>query len=377
MPAQGITVTERSKILVVDDTPHNVKLLADLLDIKGYDVATAASGAEALALLPGFDPDIVLLDVMMPGMSGYEVCQKIRDNPETKLLPVVMVTALDAAEERIKGIEVGADDFLSKPINISELLARVHSLLRIRQLHETVRSQAEELAMWNQKLEQRVAEQVGQLRRLERLKRFFSPQLAETIANEGMKLLEPHRRHVSVVFVDLRGFTQFAESVDPEELMDMLRQYHGEMGRLIVKYEGSLERFTGDGLMIFFNDPVEVPDPEERAVRMAIEMKDAINVLREQWTKLGWELGFGIGITSGHATLGAIGFEERWDYAAIGPVTNLAARLCAVAEDGQILISNQFLTKVGKLVKSVSIGEIALKGFSRPISVHNVLAARL
>jgi adenylate cyclase len=376
MPAQGIMVTERSKILVVDDTPHNVKLLADLLDAKGYDVSTAASGAEALAQLPEFDPDIVLLDVMMPGMSGYEVCQKIRDNPETKLLPVVMVTALDAAEERIKGIEVGADDFLSKPINTNELLARVRSLLRIRELHETVRVQAAELAMWNEKLEQRVAEQVGQVRRLERLKRFFSPQLAETISNEGMKLLEPHRRHVSVVFVDLRGFTQFAESAEPEELMDMLRQYHGEMGRVIVKYEGSLERFTGDGLMIFFNDPVEIPNPEERAVRMALDMKDAINVLRNRWMKLGWELGFGVGITSGYATLGAIGFEERWDYAAIGTVTNLAARLCATAEDGQILVTGRLLTKVDKLVESVSIGEIDLKGFSRPVSVYNVLATR-
>jgi class 3 adenylate cyclase len=180
-----------------------------------------------------------------------------------------------------------------------------------------------------------------------------------------------------VVFVDLRGFTQFAESVDPEELMDMLRQYHGEMGRLIVKYEGSLERFTGDGLMIFFNDPVEVPDPEERAVHMAIEMKNAINVLREQWTKLGWELGFGVGITSGYATLGAIGFEERWDYAAIGTVTNLAARLCSTAEDGQILVTSRFLTKIEGIVESMSIGEIALKGFSRPVSVHNVLATRL
>jgi adenylate cyclase len=377
MPAQGVTVTEQSKILVVDDTPHNVKLLADLLGAKGYDVRTAASGAEALALLPGFNPDIVLLDVMMPGMSGYEVCKEIRNNPETRLLPVVMVTALDAAEERIKGIEVGADDFLSKPINTNELLARVGSLVRIQELHEKVRVQAAELATWNEKLEQRVAEQVGQLRRLERLKRFFSPQLAETISDGGMKLLEPHRRYVSVVFVDLRGFTYFAESVEPEELMDMLRQFHGEMGRIIVKYEGSLERFTGDGLMIFFNDPVEIPDHEERAVRMAVAMKDAVKSLKDQWMKRGWELGFGVGITSGYATLGAIGFEERWDYAAIGTVTNLAARLCATAEDGQILVTSRFLSKIEGIVESMSIGEIALKGFSRPVSVHNVLATRL
>lgn len=367
---------EQSRILVVDDTPHNVKLLADLLAVKGYDVSTAASGAEALELLPQFGPDIVLLDVMMPGMSGYEVCQKIRKNPETRLLPVIMVTALDAAEERIKGIEAGADDFLSKPINTVELLARVHSLLQIRELHETVQTQAVELAEWNEKLEQRVAEQVGTLQRLERLKRFFSPQLAEAISNQGMKLLEPHRRKVTVVFLDLRGFTQFAESAEPEEMMDMLREYHGEMGRLIMQHEGTLERFTGDGLMIFFNDPVEVPDAEERAVRMAVGMKESIGKLGEQWSRLGWNLGFGIGITTGYATLGAIGFKERWDYAAIGTVTNLAARLCSDAEDGQILVTDRLIAKIEDLVDSVSMGEYSLKGFRESVQVHNVLAMR-
>jgi len=369
-------VSEQSKILVVDDTPHNVKLLADLLTFKGYDVCTAASGPQALELLAGFDPDIVLLDVMMPGMSGYEVCTEIRNNPETRLLPVVLVTALDAAEERVKGIEAGADDFLSKPINRNELLARVRSLLRIRKLHQTVRAQADELAAWNVELEQRVSEQVEQLRRLEHLKRFFSPQLAEAISREGMKSLEPHRRHVSVVFLDLRGFTSFAESAEPAELMKILRQYHGEMGPLIIEHEGTLERFTGDGLMIFFNDPVEVDDPEERAISMAVAMMEAIDTLRNQWVSRGWDLGIGMGIASGNATLGAIGFEQRWDYAAIGPVTNLAARLCSIAKDRQILVTDRMLARVGGKFKSVSIGETKLKGFSRPVHVHNILADR-
>ena len=369
-------MSDRPKVLVVDDTPNNVKLLADLLTARDYDVRTAASGAEALEQLGEYGPDIVLLDVVMPGMSGYEVCRKIREDPATRLLPVVMVTALDPAEERVKGIEAGADDFLSKPINTAELLARVRSLLRIRELHEKVRAQAAELADWNKKLEERVEMQVTQLRRLERLKRFFSPQLAEAISGDGMKLLEPHRRRVTVVFVDLRGFTRFAESAEPEELMDVLTQYHAEMGRLIMQHQGTLERFTGDGLMIFFNDPVEMPDPEERAVRMAVEMQGAVAELRKQWARLGWELGFGIGITSGYATLGAIGFEGRWDYAAIGTVTNQAARLCGVAEEGQILVADRVLARVEEVVEAVSIGELALKGLSDPVRVHNVVGMR-
>ena len=369
-------MAEQPKVLVVDDTPHNVKLLADLLMARNYDVDTAASGEEALEKLPGFNPDIVLLDVMMPGISGYEVCEKIRSNPETLLLPVVLVTALDASEERVKGIQAGADDFLTKPINTNELFARVGSLLRIGELHKTVKAQAAELAMWNQKLEQRVAEQLEQLQRLERLKRFFSPQVAEAISKEGMKSLEPHRRNVSVVFTDLRGFTGFAEGAEPEEVMDMLNEFHGEMGRIIVKHEGTLERFTGDGLMVFFNDPVEIADPEARAVRMAVEMMTAANMLQAEWTKRGWELGYGIGISSGDATLGAIGFEERWDYAAIGSVTNLAARLCADALDGQILVPENILGKVSEIVDSEALGDLNLKGFSQTFSVHNILATK-
>ncbi|HEY7676738.1 MAG TPA: response regulator [Candidatus Methylomirabilis sp.] len=363
-----------AKILVVDDTPSNVKLLGDALAGKGYAVVTAASGAEGLEKVEAERPDLVLLDVVMPGMSGYEVCRKIRENPATGILPVVMVTALDPNLEKIKGLEAGADDFLTKPINQPELLARIRSLLRMKELYETVQAQAAELSAWNKTLERRVAEQVTQLERLGRLKRFFSPQLAELIvAGDAEDPLKSHRREVTVVFLDLRGFTAFAETADPEEVMGVLREYHAEMGKLILAHEGTLERFTGDGMMIFFNDPVPVPNPAERAVRMALAMRDRVEELTLRWRKRGYELEFGVGIAQGYATIGAIGFEGRWDYGAIGTVTNLAARLCGEAKPGQILVSQRMLGVVEELAEAAPAGELVLKGFQRPVPAHNVL----
>src|ERR1700747_2634376 len=355
------------KILVVDDTPKNVKLLADLLAVKGYSVATASSGREALAQIEAHQPDLVLLDVVMPEMSGYEVCREIRGNPATAMLPVVMVTALDPNEERVKGIEAGADDFLTKPINQPELLARVKSLLRIKELHDTVQSQASQLAEWNKSLEARVQEQLTQLERLGRLKRFFSPQLAELIVAGGVEdPLKTHRRELTVVYLDLRGFTAFAETAEPEEVMGVLREYHAEMGKLILEHEGTLERFTGDGMMIFFNDPVPVPNAPERAVRMAVAMRERVDELLVKWRKRGYDLDFGVGIAQGYATIGAIGFEGRMDYGAIGTVTNQAARLCGEAKPRQILISQRVFGAVEALVEVEELGGLALKGFSKP-----------
>ncbi|PYN72559.1 MAG: adenylate/guanylate cyclase domain-containing response regulator [Candidatus Rokuibacteriota bacterium] len=358
------------KILVVDDTPVNVKLLADLLTVKGYAVVTAASGAEALAAVEKDQPDLVLLDVMMPGMSGYDVCRKIRANVATAMLPVVMVTALDPVQERVKGIDAGADDFLSKPINQPELLARVKSLLRIKLLHD-------ELAEWSRTLEQRVEQQLAQLDRLERLKRFFSPQLAELIVSgDAEDPLKSHRREIVVVFLDLRGFTAFAETSEPEEVMGVLREYHVAMGRAIVEHEGTLERFTGDGMMIFFNDPVPVPDAAARAVRMALAMRARVDELLVRWRKRGYDLDFGVGIAQGYATIGAIGFEGRMDYGAIGTVTNMAARLCGEAQPRQILVSQRVLGAVEALVEAEELGGLTLKGFSKPVPAFNLLRLR-
>ena len=365
------------KILVVDDTPRNVKLLADLLSVKGYAVSTASSGREALVTIAADVPDLVLLDVVMPEMSGYEVCQKIRASEATKMLPVVMVTALDPSVERVKGIEAGADDFLPKPINQPELLARVKSLLRIKELHDVVQRQAAELAAWNNHLEQRVQEQVQQLERLERLKRFFSPQLADLIVSgDAEDPLKTHRCELTVVFLDLRGFTAFAETAEPEEVMAILHEYHAAMGKLILEHEGTLEHFAGDGMMIFFNDPVPVANPAERALLMTLAMRERVKELTVKWRKLGYDLDFGVGIAQGYTTIGAIGFEGRWEYGAIGSVPNLAARLCGEAKPGQILVSQRFLGGVEELCVAESAGELLLKGFHRPIPAFNILGVK-
>jgi DNA-binding response OmpR family regulator len=367
----------RGRILVVDDDPRNVKLLNDLLAFKGYEVITAASGVAALEQVATGRPDLVLLDVLMPGMSGYEVCRALRADSATQMLPVVMVTALDHNEERTRGLEAGADEFLTKPIHPPELLARVRSLLRIKSLHDTVQVQARQLAAWNAQLEQRVAEQMTELGRLSRLKRFVAPQLAELIVSGiAEDPLASHRREVTVVFLDLRGFTGFAETATPDEVMTVLRDYHATMGRLAQSHRGTLERFTGDAIMIFFNDPVVVPDPTERAVKMAVAMRDAARVLGAEWSRHGFALGLGIGIAHGFATIGAIGFENRIDYGAIGTVTNLAARLCAEAAAGEILVERETLSAVEPLAEFEVLEPLCLRGFSRPVEAARILGLR-
>ncbi|HEY2558231.1 MAG TPA: response regulator [Caldimonas sp.] len=364
----------RAKILVVDDVALNVKLLADLLAAKGYRTCAAASGAEALAALDRERPDLVLLDVMMPGMSGYEVCAAIRADPAHAMLPVVLVTALDPAQERAKGLDAGADDFLSKPVSQAELLARVRSLLRIKSLYDELLRQKGELAELNRTLEQRVEAGVHQLEKVSRLKRFFSPQLAELIVAGGAEYpLKSHRREITVVFLDLRGFTSFTETADPEDVMAVLGEYHAAIGALVLGHEGTLERFTGDGVMVFFNDPVPVPDPALRAARMALAMQHEVRRLAEVWSKRGHALAMGIGIAQGFATIGGIGFPGRIDYGAIGTVTNLAARLCGEAQGGEILCSQRVRASLDGALPVEPAGELVLKGFHKPVPAFRVV----
>lgn len=362
------------RVLVVDDTPANVKLLDDLLTFHGYDVEAAKGGEEALQRLRQRAPDLVLLDVLMPGLSGYDVCRAIRADAAFELLPVVMVTALDDREARIRGFEAGADDFISKPVHAPELLARVRSLLRIRGLYETVQRQAEQLAAWNRTLEARVAEQVSHVEKLQRLKRFFSPQLAELILAGGADdPLQSHRRDITVVFLDLRGFTAFAASAEPEEVMAALAEFHRTVGRRILEFQGTLERFTGDGMMVFFNDPLPIQQPARRAVEMAFAMQEDTLKLSARWKKKGYTLGLGIGIAQGYATVGAIGFEGRIDYGAIGTVTNMASRLCELAEPGEILAAQRVHMEVEERVFAEDLGEVPLHGFARPVRAFRLL----
>ena len=365
------------KILVVDDTPANIKLLDAVLAPRGYTVVTAASGGEALEKVASERPDLILLDILMPGMDGYEVCQRLRADPATRLLPVVMITA-SGEQEKIKAIEAGADDFIPKPFNQPELLARVKSLLRIKDYYDTIQSQTAELAEWNRSLETRVRQQVDELERLGRLRRFLSPQLAELIVSSGDEsLLKSHRREISVVFCDLRSFTAFTETAEPEEVMGILQEYHAAMGVLIHHYKGMVGHFAGDGLMVFFNDPLPCPDPAECAVRMALTMREQMDELSAAWQKRGHELGFSVGIALGYATLGQIGFEGRFDYGAIGSVVNLASRLCGEARAGQILIASRVYAAVEALVEAEHRGELTLKGFHKPVTAFNVLGLKV
>ncbi len=372
MDGNGMAAETPVTVLVVDDQPQNIRLLDAVLSPRGYQVITASSGEEALHLLSESDPDLVLLDVVMPGLDGYAVCRRIREDTRTAFLPVVMITA-SGAQERLRALECGADDFVSKPFDQSELLARVASLARVKRYQDTIRRQAEELAQWNKQLEERVSEGVAELERIGRLRRFLSPQLADLVISSGDDgFLSSHRREIVVVFCDLREFTTFAESSEPEEVMAVLDEFHAALGDLIFRFEGTLERFTGDGLMVFFNDPVPCDDPAARSVRMAVAMRDRVRELTERWMRRGHELGFGIGIAQGYATLGRIGFEGRFDYAAIGSVTNLAARLCAEAKAWQILVTQRVMSESGEIAVGESVGELNLRGFAKPVRAFDI-----
>lgn len=359
------------KIVVVDDTPANIRLLEAVLAPRNYTVLPAASGRDALELISRERPDLILLDILMPEMDGYEVCRRLRDDPATRALPVVMITA-SGDQEKLRALEAGADDFIPKPFNQAELLARVRSLLRVKQYYDVIQAQTDELAELNRTLEDRVQQQLSELERMGRLRRFLSPQIADVVVSSGDEtILRSHRRQVAVIFCDLRGFTGFSE--DPEEVMAVLGEYHEAMGALISAAEATVGFFEGAGLMVFFNDPLPCPEPAAQAVRLAVSMRDRMEEMLRAWGKRGHDLGFGVGIDFGYATLGQIGFEGRRDYGVIGNVVNLASRLCDEAASGQILLSQRVYAAVEQGLEVEPAGEFTLKGILKPVTAYRIV----
>lgn len=355
-------------ILLVDDEPRNLRLLRDLLQARGYRTSAASSGEEALAAVRAAPPDLVLLDVLMPGLDGLAVCRELRRLEHGDALPIVVVTSLEGREDRLAALDAGADDFLSKPIDRAELFARIRALLRAKRLYDEVLRQHEALAEASRTLEAKVAQAVDDVQKLSRLKRFFSPALVERIIAGGIDdPLRTHRREITVLFADLRGFTAFAEAFEAEQVMAVLREFHAGMGLLIHQHEGTLERFTGDGMMVFFNDPDPMPDHPQRAARLARAMIERGRGLAEAWRDRRIDLSLAIGISQGVATLGTIGFDSRVDYAAIGRVTNLAARLCAEARPWEILASESVAAMLPGFDPAGPLRWLSLKGFHQPV----------
>ena len=360
------------RILVVDDNETNRDILVTRLEAHGYQTLQAADGEEALRGVAQHRPDVVLLDVMMPNLDGLEACRRLKSDRAVAFTPVILVTAKATTQDIVAGLDAGADEYLTKPVDQAALVARVRSALRIKSLHEQVQAQAADLANWNQTLARRVEEQVAEIERIGRLKRFLAPQVAQLVSSGDERVLESHRREVTIVFCDLRDFTPFSETAEPEEVITVLREYHETLGALIDKFEGTIERFAGDGLLVLFNDPLPCADPSARAVRMAVEMCEQVAKLAARWRSQGHELGFGIGIAHGYATLGCVGFEGRFQYSVTGTCANLASRLCDQASNGQILVDAKVHAQVKGLAEMESVGESSLKGFHRQVKVFNV-----
>jgi adenylate cyclase len=359
-----------ARILVVDDIADNVEILRMRLTSLGYEVLVAEDGEQALARVREMLPDLILLDIMMPKIDGLEVVRRLKADATLPFIPIILVTAKANPKDVVAGLDAGGDDYLTKPIDHGALVARVRAMLRIKTLHDEVQA-------LNEGLEAKVRAQVEELERVGRLRRFLAPQLAQAIVSAGDEtVLQNHRREVVALFCDLRGFTSFAETAEPEDIMAVLDEYHGTVGPLIRKYEGTLDRFTGDGMMVFFNDPLPCPDAPQRAAHLAIEMRDAVAALAPSWKRRGHVLGFGVGMAQGYATLGRIGFEDRFDYTAIGAVINLAARLCSDAGDGQILTSGRLAASMADVVEVDDLGDRTLRGMSRPVAVVNLRALR-
>ncbi len=361
---------ESGVALVVDDSAVNRKLLTQLLGSLGLRTIEAEQGLAALAILrgdAGRSIDVVLLDVVMPELDGYATLAEIKADDAIRHLPVIMISGVDELDSVVRCIEMGATDYLPKPFDPAVLRARINASLGAKRMRDMELEYVDRLAALNETIE----------RQKQELSRFLSPQIAALISSaEGEQLLAGHRRQITVVFAELRGFTAFAQQAEPEELFGVLAEYHGMMGTEIVRHGGTLEHFAGDGMMVFFNDPVFQDDHVERAVRMAVSMRGRFGELSSGWRKRGYELHLGVGIATGYATLGRIGFEGRHDYGAIGNVVILASRLSSEARADQILLDQRVHAAVEDLVDVEPVGELQLKGMTRLVPAVNVVGLR-
>ena len=333
----------------------------------GHSVLEAGNGREALAVLDQQSVDLVLTDIEMPEMDGYALLEHRHDDARLREIPFIVISGVEEMASIIACIKLGAEDFLPKPFDPVLLHARIGASIEKKRM-------TDELREWNLRLSARVDEKVREVERLNTLRRFVTPQLAEAIASGGEDILRSHRREITVLFCDLRGFTAFAETAEPEEVMGVLAEFHNAVGPMIFEHEGTIAQFTGDGMLVFFNDPILCAEPARQAVRLAIAMRDRTAELSQQWRRRGHDLTLGIGIAVGFATCGEIGFEGRTEYTAIGTVVNLAARICGVAPGGQILVTNRVHAAVEDRVEGRSLGDMEFKGLTRPVPVFEISA---
>jgi adenylate cyclase len=353
-------------VLVVDDDPLNRQLLSMSIGHLGHAVVEAGHGLDAIAVLAVHDVDVVLTDIEMPEMDGYGLLEHRANDDRLRAIPFIVISGVDEMASIIRCIGLGAEDYLPKPFDPVLLHARLGASLDRKRM-------TDELQQLNEHLAERVDEKVAEVERLTSLRRFVSPQLAEALAAGGDEILASHRREITAFFCDLRGFTAFSETSEPEEVMDVLSEFHHAVGPMIFDHDGTIAQFTGDGMLVFFNDPVKLDDPAWNAVQLAVAMRDRTAELSAEWKRRGHELTLGIGIAMGYATCGEIGFDGRTEYTAIGTVVNLSARVCGKAAGGQILVTNKVMAAVGNRVESAPLGETDFKGLSRPVPIHEII----
>ena len=358
------------RILIVDDDPLTLDLLQQELTDEGYEVARATTGPEALAQTQSFLPHVMLLDHGLPGMDGVEVVKRLRQDERFRSLPVILVTGRGRQEDKVRGLDAGADDYVVKPFDHVELIARVRSMLRIREMHDALQE-------WGRTLDARVRQQVDEIASLARLKRFLPPQVAQAVlGRESESFLKGHRTEITIVCLRLTGFLEFTERAEPEDVVTLVRSFHTVMGDIVDAFEGTVERLSGEGITVIFNDPVALADHVDRGAQMAVEMRNRIRELRQAWQGQGHDLDAAVGLVAGYATLGEIGFEARKEYAAVGPTPQLAVLLCASAKPGQILTTKPMLTRIEDLVSAEPAGTVLPEGSAHPVPVFTLLSLK-